>query len=158
VGSLVDYHVKGRRRVASARRRRLPYGVKIDDGQGSRFLRRRELDASSGRSMDPQGDLLLPCETRTPKLPVLLTVDQMLPHAVSRLLLFAVRTRRIVDALRIASRTTKAVFEGVESCGGDAGEGNAEGRGEAENGIVAVRCCRLCRAYCDSRRKHGHKQ
>jgi len=77
-------------------------------------------------------------KSRNPKLPVLLTVGQMLPYAVSRLLLFTVGARRVVDAVSVASRTTKAVLEGVDCSGGDAREGDAESRGEADDGWFAA--------------------
>ena len=62
----------------------------------------------------------------------------MLPDAVSRLLLFTVRARRIVDALSVASRTTNAVLEGVDCSGSDARQGDAESRGQADDGGFAA--------------------
>jgi hypothetical protein len=77
-------------------------------------------------------------KSRNPKLLVLLTVGQMLPDAVSRLLLFTVRTRRIVDALSVASGTANAVLEGVDCGGGDARQGDAESRGQADDDWFAA--------------------
>ena len=82
----------------------------------------------------------------------------MFPYTVSRLLLFTVGARRIVDALSVASRTTNAVLEGVESSGDDAREGDAESRGQADDGGWVTGGLGGGRAYREHRDKDrkGH--
>ena len=90
----------------------------------SRFSRRRN-DLCLGGSADLQGNL--PCETRTPKLSVLPTLGQMLPHAVFRLLYLTIGTGRIVDASGITGSTANAVLEGADGADGNAGNQDTDG-------------------------------
>ena len=84
---------------------------------GRRFRRGDDGTGEAGRPSVLQGRR--GSESRSPKLAMLLTVRQMLPHAVPRLLRLTVGAGRVVDAASIAGCAAEAVFDGV-----DRGEGS----------------------------------
>ena len=100
--------------------------------RGGRFRRNDDGNGESGRSCVLEGGPT--SESRSPILAVLLTVSQMLPYAVSGLLLLAIGAGRVVDAALIAGCTAKAVFELADRSDSRPGENDAECRGKADDG------------------------